>query len=382
MKINGIYEIEIQESIGLVDENEWDSLINNASSSYGWLKTVEETYIGDTHYRYISVKKNSHLIGASACYIAKKIEQRGNIDSELLGRLKKYSSRLGFSFLPALICGNAGEHFLIDKQLSSHEHDIILNLILETITTEAIKNKLSICFRYLREDEKDLMALLKKNGFNHTPVIPYLYIDIKWTSFDDYIKSLRKISKNMKKSVLYEINKNRKKGVRIEIEKEPGKYEDRLFELINIHYLKYNGEPFYLNKEFINKAQEYIGHDCKFYISWENGKITGTSFSITANGTQNNYISVVDRKLAQDDLTFFNISFHKPLMDAISNDIKKIDYGLGMAEMKIRRGCKTGNQFLCYKASNNIFNITIKPWFILLSKWYQRKNTKVSNRFN
>jgi predicted N-acyltransferase len=182
--------------------------------------------------------------------------------------------------------------------------------------------------------------------------------------------------------VLHEINKNQKKGVRIDIEKEPRKYKDRLFELINIHYLKHNGEPFYLNNEFINKTQEYMGHDCKFYISWKNGKITGTSFSIAANGIQNNYIAAVDRKLAEDDLTFFNIAFHKPLMDAISNGIKRVDHGLGMAEMKIRRGCKTGNQFLCYKASNNIFNLTVKPWFLFLSMWYQRKNAKISNRFD
>jgi predicted N-acyltransferase len=75
MKIDGIYEIEILESIELVDENEWNSLINNASSSYGWLKTIEETYIGNTHYRYVIVKKNSQLIGASACYSQKKMNK-------------------------------------------------------------------------------------------------------------------------------------------------------------------------------------------------------------------------------------------------------------------------------------------------------------------
>ncbi len=373
MKQHGAYAIEIVESIGMVDKHEWDSLINTASSTYGWLKTVEETCIGSVQYRYILVKKAGHLVGSSVCYIARKNERRHNIDSELIGRLKKYSSKLGVSFLPALICGNAGEHFIIDKKLSSQEHNSILKILLETITYEALKSKLPICFRYLRDDEHEVMTLLKKKGFNHTPVIPYLYIDIKWTSFDDYIKSLRKISKNMKKSLHREINKNRKEGVRIKIEKEPGKYADRLFELINNQYLKHSGVPFYLNKDFIHKIQEFSGHDCKFYVSWKNGEITGTSFSITLNGIQNNYISAVDRKLAGDDMTFFNIAFHKPMMDAISNGIKRIDHGLGMVEMKTRRGCEVGNQYLYYKASNSIYNKAMKPWFIFLSKWYQRK---------
>ena len=323
------------------------------------------------------LKFRQKLVGGAICYIVGRHERIFYIDSELLGRLKQYASKWGVSFLPALICGSLENNVLIDKKLDLRQQHLIMDLILRAITNEAMKHRLPICFRYLRDGDQDLMRLLKKKGFHHTPVIPYMYMDIKWDSFDTYVKSL---TRNIKKSFSRERNRNKKEGVRIEIEKDPGKYEDRLFELINNHYLRYNGFPFFFKKEFIHKAQENIGQNCKFYISWKNEVITGVSFSLTKNKTLYKYATAVDRKLAGNDMTFFNIGYHRAMMDAISNGIKKIDNGMGMVEMKTRRGYKTGNQYFFYKASNKISNIAIKPWFIFLSKWYERKNAISFNK--
>ena len=352
-KVLKLYTVGLINTVSGLDKDQWDEMGDSPLSSYGWLKTVEKTHKHNIEQKYILVNLGQRLVGGAVYYISKKRNNRVSfVTSELLGRLNKFTVKLGISFLPAIICGSRGEHLLVDKKCDSREREAITNTILDTLMNEARKKKLPICFPYLDDNERSLMMLLKKRGFNHTPVTPYMYIDIRWSTFEDYVKDIGKISKNMKKSLLNEIKRNKKMGVRIEIETEPRKHEDRLYELINKHYLKHTGSPFHFKKEFIHKVQENSGQQCRFYISWKNGVITGTSFSLIKNDVEYSYLTAVERKLAGNDMTFFNMGFH----------------------MKARRGCKAGNLYFYYKASEKITNIAIKPWFIFLSKWYQRKN--------
>lgn len=369
-----MYTVEIINTVSNLDKDQWDELGDSPFSSYGWLKTVEGTYPHDIEQRYILVKSRQRLVGGAVYYIAGKNKGVSFVNTELLGQLNHYTDKLGISFVPAMICGCRGEHLLVDKKCNLREQKAIMNTILGAILNEARKKKLPICFPYLDDNEQNLMTCLKKEGFNHTLVIPYNYVDIKWSSFEAYIKDLGKIRKNMKKSLKREINRNKKAGVRIEIEKEPGEYEDRIFELINKHYLKHTGAPFPFKKEFVHQVKENLGQKCRFYISWKNGLITGTGFSLIKNGVEYLYLVAVDRELAGNDMTFFNICFHVPMIHAISDGLKRIDLGLGMVEMKARYGCDVGNMYYYYKASDKISNIAIKPWFIFISKWYQRKN--------
>ena len=375
-----MYTVEIINTVSSLDEDQWDGIGDSPFSSYGWLKTVEETHSHDIEQKYVLVKNRQRLVGGAVYYIAGKNERISSINSELLGRIKNYATKLGISFLPAMICGSRGEHLLVDNKCNLRERRAIMKTILDAIFSEARKKKLPICFPYLDDNEQDLMTCLKKEGFNHTLVIPYMSVDIKWPSFEAYIKDLVKIRKNMKKKLKGEINRNKKAGVRIEIEKEPGKYEDRIFELINKNYLKHTGFPIHFNKEFVHQVQENLGQKCRFYISWKNGLITGTGFSLIKNGVEYVNLVAVDRKLAGNDMTFFKLLFHIPMIHAISDGLKRIDLGLGMVEMKARYGCDAGNLFFYYKTSNKISNIAIKPWFLFLSKWYQRKNALSFNK--
>ena len=199
-------------------------------------------------------KKPAKADWRAITYIVEKDERVSDIDGQLLGRIGKYASWLKFSFLPVLICGTVasfGQHLLADPALDSKEKNYIMNMLLDAIIGHAGKQGLSICFTYLGDDDRRIMDLLKEKGFSHAYVNPYSYLDIEWSSFDEYVKSLKQASKNIKKSIIREIRKNKKTGVRIEIEKEPGQYQDRLFELINNNHIKYNYTPFYLKKEFI-----------------------------------------------------------------------------------------------------------------------------------
>ncbi len=66
-----MHTVEIISSIKGLRKEEWDALIgDNIFSSYGWLKTVEETVIGDVSPKYILVKDSGRLIRVAVCYFS------------------------------------------------------------------------------------------------------------------------------------------------------------------------------------------------------------------------------------------------------------------------------------------------------------------------
>jgi predicted N-acyltransferase len=374
-----MYTIEILQTIDSIKRSQWDAMATNPFSTYGWLKTIEDTYIGPIRPGYFLIKNRRKIVGAATTYIVEKDGRVSDIDDQLLGRVGHYASRLGFSFLPVLICGTIasfGQHLMTDPALNAQEKNHVIDRLLGAIVEYARNHGLPTCFTYLADHDRGLMRLLKKKGFSHTRVNPMSYLDIEWSSFDEYMDCMKRISKKKQKKMVYEINRNKKAGVRIEIEKEPEQYQERLFELINNNHIKHNRTPFYLKKEFIQKLQKHAGEHCRFYVSWKKGFITGTLLVIKSNKIQYHYAVGIDRELAGNDMTYFNICHYRPLMDAISNNTRRIDRGLGLHQSKVERGCKTGNYYFSYKSPGKLSNISLKPYFALLSMWYQEKNAR------
>lgn len=375
-----IYTTKISHAISDVKKEQWDAIAPDPFMTYGCLQTIEKTYIGSVRPTYHTVWDRDMLAGAAVCYIVEKDERLFTIDNYLFGRFEKYAANLGASFLPVFLCGSLsfeGGHISIDNNRDMNDRETILNLLLDAIEIEAKHHNLPICFSHITDDEYRLSRLLKNRNYNHTVIPPFYYLDIEWSSFDEYVESLKQISRSSKKRVKNEINRNKKEGVRIEIEKEPGKYQDRLYELINNNYHKHNDLQIYFSWEFVNELKRNIGNDSVFYVSWKDNMITGCSILLRKNDAGHVYLVGVDEELVKNDRTYFNLCYYRPIQDAISNGLKKMKFGMGEHKVKTRRGCKTGNSYIYYKASGKRFNFVLKPLFALFSSWYQRKNALI-----
>ncbi len=376
-----MHKIKIVNTIKELKKDEWDAMIgDNVFASYGWLKTVEETFIGDINPKYIIVLDSSKLIGASVCYLINKTDKGGYLDNLLLGRLKNFTLKLGISFLPIFLCCPMrchGKHFLIAKEADSKYKEIIADELFTAIEKEASCRGLSVCFYNVMEDEGELIQLLKKRGYIRTLGFPLNYLDIEWSSFEGYKKYVRSISKNMQQNIVKEVNKNRREGVIIEALTNIDGYEDRLYELVNNNYYKYNQSLLPFTSKFFIKLKENLGEDVVFYASFKKGSVTGVCILFKRNKTGYLPIVGVDYEKAGNDATYFNILFYRPIMDAISEQMSMLYYGNAMYNLKAKRGCKINNTYVYYKPSNKFLKTVIKPWFALHSLWFRKKYSKI-----
>lgn len=376
-----MHTVEIVNSIKGLKREEWDALIgDNILASYGWLKTVEETFIGDISPKYILVQDSGRLIGASVCYVFNKtVHPDMNLDNFMFGKLMKYTSKLGISFLPALICcpmKSYGRHFLVAKEINEEKKGIIMGKLLDTIENEASVHNLSVSFNNVLDEEAELIQLLGKRGYHKMVGLPLNYLDIEWSSFEGYMKRVGSISKNMKQNVRKEINKYmREVSIIKKLENLDG-YEDRLYELININHYKHNRSRCPFKREFFRRLKENLGEDAVIYVSIKKNKVTGVSVFLKRNKIVYFSFIGVDHEMAGNDYTYFNIGYYSPIMDAISEKTTRMYNGIAMYKLKASRGGKVSNTYVFYKSFNKIKNFIVKPWFDFHSLWIRKNYRK------
>jgi len=367
-------------SIEKVKRESWDALIDdNPFASHGWLKTVEETYIEDMRPRYILFEDAEKLAGATVCYYQKKSDIVETLDDLLFGRIRVPLSRLGFSFLPALICCPIfcyGQHFLILKGLRPVQKEFIMIELLRAVEQEGARERLPIAFPNVMESEDMLARLLKERGYRRTRHMSLSYIDIEWKSFPEYVNHVRHLRKGTNKAINNEINRNRKEGVIIRPIEDLKENEVRLYALLNDNYMRYNQRPFMFRLPFITKTKEHLGKDAVFYISLKKGVITGVSILMKRQKTGYGLLLGIDHEIAGNDFTYFNIAYYRPIMDAISEGMTRLYFGPAMYQSKISRGCKTDNVSLYYKPYQRITDIHVRIWFKIFSLWIRCKVPK------
>ena len=369
-------DVEIAGSITELDKTQWDEIAEkHVMSSYGWLKTMEETFVEKTIPQIFFITDSKGIVGASACYIFNPGSVFANLDHVVFGRLHKLAQKLKLSFLPALICSQPfsyGSHFLFRKDLDPEKIMSATNKLFWAIEETAKKKRLPIAFINATVEEAELDGLLQNSGYQKVLDMPLCYLDIHWNSFNDYRAHLKSVSKNSWKSINREINKNKREGVLIQQLENVDSYEDRLHELVNMNIDEYNRLPFMFSKAFYKRLKENLGNDATIYVAVKEGCITGVSICISKDDIMSVPIEGVDHGMSGNDFTYFNINYYRPIMDAISSGKTRMNFGRGMYEVKRRRGCKVKNIYFYYKPCNVREKLMAKLLFPLRGMWMKK----------
>jgi len=379
--MNNIYNIKLYNSISLIKKEDWDALTeNNIYMCYEYLKTFEETIVFPLVPVYITVNDQEKIIGASACYIEQKNEGR-SIDKVILGKRLKYGGKK-LSFLPALICNRQrgdGTHFIFHPGLKEDQINLLQNEILDEIENIAAKNKVSACFLNVTDDEVHLIKSLTQRGYYKSMDLPSNFIDIKWSSFEEYLKYLSEKYFNITKTIKYELRKNRKSGVVIEELENTDDHEERLLELLKSNHFKYNTTKFPFKQNYFRKLKENFSNNAIIYSAVKDGIIIGVLIELRKGKEAFFSSTAVDHERSQNDFTFFNLGYYEPLKRAMQCKISRIYFGRGLYNTKIRRGCTAKNMSIFYKPQNNLVKPAVKIWFGFHKWWMKKKLDYIKN---
>jgi len=349
--------VEVLPSIKDIDRIEWDRLALDVYMSYGWLRIIEESFLDPVEHHYFLARANGKLLGAAVCHVHQQSHDVFTLDDSIFGRFKPLATRLGLSILPSLICGPLrayGQHFIFDGQLDFAERQVVASALFDELERAAEDRRISITFNNVMAGEQELLELLKSRRFSKTVNFPLNYLEIRWQDPAEYRKLLSK------RKLAREINRNRKEGVEISQLDSVEPLKDRLHELLDENYMKYNGKPLPVRNNFVSLCKNYLGPEATVYVAEKKGEIVGTIVMFHRNAVAYVTDVGVDHGATGNDFTYFNLSYYRPVSDAIGMNMKRIYYGTMMYQMKAQRGCTTTEILLYHRPGNRLFR-----WFLI-----------------
>jgi len=371
-----MYQVKIYNSLTELKKEDWDVLTeNNICMCYEYLKTFEETNIFPLQPHYITINDQTKIIGASVCHFEQKNDAR-IIDRVILGRLHQLRLMKKISFYPSVICNRQrgdGTHFIFHPELKQEQVILLQNKILDEIERIAENNKASVCFMNVTKHETPLANILIRRGYYKSFDLPTNFMDVKWSTFEEYKKFLSKKYPYMNKSIRHQLNRNRKSGVIIKKLQNINGHEERLLELLKMNHFKYNSSEFPLKPNYFRRVKENFENNTVIYVAIKDGIIIGVTVQLKKGEEAFFPNGGVDHELSKNDLTFFNLAYYEPIKNAADYKIKRIYHGRGLYKTKIKRGCITEDMLIYYKPRNIIMKPIIKLWFVFHKRWMMRK---------
>jgi predicted N-acyltransferase len=294
-----------------------------------------------------------------------------------LRRLLNLGRRYGFCQNHVLLCYSpfcGRSKVLLKKGLKK---ELVLRLLSNKIDEICRKHRfLFSSFLFVSEFDGPLMESLQNVGYLRSSGTTTLYLDVQWSSFDDYLKSLkRKTRQNIRR----EIRKCAENGVTIE-ERDLRGLSMKLSKLFSALYSKYSKtSKCIFDSSFFNTLGKHARNNAKVFVAEKNDEVVGFSLSLRQGDVLDVFIVGFDYEAQTNtDFTYFNVCYYAPIRWAIDEGIKKIYYRFKAEKVKLDRGCKPERTCSFVKCHNavlgSLINIAAKnPVYSYLKLRFLRK---------
>jgi predicted N-acyltransferase len=330
-----------------------DLLSDDPFFTYGWFKTLEIQRTFSFSPIYVAVYDENKLVAFAPFFL--NIVEFSSKSPFIARALLNLIKGLFFGTIKELNCYSPrcyrGKILFSDKK----EEKLILNLLCKEIDLICAKEKiLKSQFAYISEFDDSLFDGFKSYGYQRIKGITTYYLDVEWSSFDEYLKSLLKKNRS---NVTREIRKCIENGVTIE-EPELGNLATKLSELYTNLSLRYNKDAkLIFDPSFFKNLDMYAKEKIKLFTAKKNGETVGFSLSLRHKEVLDVVLVGFDYDAqSKTDFSYFNLAYYSPLKWGMENGIKKIYYRLTMEKIKIARGCKPERTFDFVKYHNTFIN--------------------------
>jgi predicted N-acyltransferase len=359
--------LSIHATIRDVDESRWDELAgDNAFATRAWLLTIEESWRAKAVPLYVTYSQGHALTAAAASYVVEPSPQVETLDDIIFGRLAPAMTSLGLSRLPALVCVPGlgyGWHVGVRSHTTGTEARAATAAVVEALEREADARGLGLHFTHVLEAERDLRAVLEARRYVRGLNVPVSVLDLSWPTLDGYLQSL---SRKTRKELRRQMNRNRDSGTRIDVlgAGDDTVSDERLLQLLDGNTRKHDDRRFPCGTAFTALLRRSLAW---VFVARRNQRTTGVSVALRQRDALFVQSVGVDPE-ALNDYTYFQLAYYSPIERAIASGVRRIYFGRGAYEMKLRRGCSTRNTWV-YSRVSGPSRMRLAAWQRVASVW-------------
>jgi predicted N-acyltransferase len=338
---------DIRESLDLISD---DSFF-----SYGWFKTLESFgRIPDP--LYLAVDHEGKTIGIAPCFIDKINDffTWGPNIVPFLPKVLNFGQRLGLFKRNVLLCYSPACCRTRIFVANNYCDKTILSLFSKKIDDICKKQKILFSsFLFVSEFDELLMKNLESLNYTKFPNIVTYYLDVNWSNFEDYLKSLKP---RRRRSIKREIRHCTQSGVTIKEESISENIAEKLSEFEANVSLKYTHTNNKLDPSFFMILKKYAKDNIKLLIARKNDQIVGFFLGLQHKDILDAYMVGLDYSAeTETDFIYFNLVYYKTIQLAIDEKIKKIYYRYSSGQAKLNRGCRPEQTYSFIKCHNSHF---------------------------
>lgn len=353
-------EIEQLERITQIDAAEWDRLAgHDVLYSHAWLSIVEACPLENAEFVYLLVRENGELLGAAACRLQLSNDS-ASLDTAFYGRVSCLARAVGFGAAPAIVVGSRfgfSPPLLLDPALSENRAEQVADVLIRCLVERADRSKATVMLR--NTTRKAVARSLSRSGFLATPEMPTTYIDIRWNTFAEFIRDLRKVHPATVKGIRHQIGRAKRDGIFIERITDPVLVSAEIHEVLEAHHRRLNGVPLPFSRFLLPETLRRFGNDAELHIARDGSRVLGAVLGLRREGVFHALLIGTATEKARTTNTYF-LMLNQLMARSIESADKRFYYGRLVYTVKMRRGCSIENSTLWIRGRSKLHRAGLK----------------------
>jgi predicted N-acyltransferase len=363
------FSYSIYDGIDRVPEKDWDLVKLDDSITMGsdFWRTIENSKITGVDCNYIVFYDHSFPVALIPCCVIKT--DLAIFSSQWLknslGLIRKFFPR--FFMLKILECGSPvtinTPQFVKAEIISTEFFLKQLKIVLTKLSRQ--KGCLITVVRDFEEGHNNdaFKSGLKQLGYRWVPSLPNTYLDIKWSTIDEYSNSMRS---HYRYKLLKRLARSDGKNLKVELVAD---FSDRSNELCRQwHVVHQNAKELVrevLTPEFYSEFSNNMGENSQVLLFYSNAVLVAHVL-LLKDGSTLRWL-YVGRNHSQTDNLYFYIVY-KTIETAITMGVKKLEMGLTTYPIKQDFGVKLVPINIAIGLTVPFLNPVLEPIYRFLHK--------------
>lgn len=350
---------KILDNIGKIGQKEWDAVFGDIPESYLFFKTLENSEFSEFRFFYLVIESDNEIV-----FIAPLFSADFNLAIAVDGWFSKFVKSIRrvfprFLIIKTLFCGSPfGEHGVLGIKRGFKGNLDIIPLLLEGLKNCAVKaNAPLVIFKdFLKQDTLFLDALIK-NGYSRVESFPAVVLELNFTSFAEYLKSL---SGSARRDLNRKLKQAYSRGkIEVEVVQNVESQIDRIFELYENTYHKGATKFEHLTKKFFLQVTRDLSPHTRFFLYYVDGRLAAFNLCFVYDNFFIDKFVGFDYEISkQYNLYFFSQAYN--IKWCLNNSLCYYYSGQTNYEPKMRLGGKLITLYAYLKHNNMFFNFLLK----------------------
>jgi len=350
-----------------ISHEEWSRVYPQEFEGYGFFKTLQEAGLDQFEWHYILVYENEKLVGGAPCFL-----MHYPLDTTIQGPIKSVLLKIKEKFprfleLRAMVCGLPMGQGRFGAVIEPGE---VVRAIYEALDALAASRKISLLgFKDFGVAECEWLDALQDEGFYKFESMPSTEMAVPFKSFDEYVKTLNRVSRDGLKRKLKKID--RAAPLPMEIRERLSEDELEQVHALYTQTLVRHGEMSFeiMTKNFFRHISDNMPAQTRYFLWRLDGRIVAFALCFVSAERMIDYYLGFDYALAYDLHLYFT-RFRDLMKWCIQQKIPVYEMGNTGYEAKRRLGFGYIRLFVYAKHRNKFIN----PFFHLLCRCVRPEN--------